>query len=355
MKNLRTRCTTMVLAAAVMTTIFAGCSGGKTESKPAGAPAGSTEPQASVQKVDFPKGDITFLIPSAPGGGNDLTVRSVIPGMERALNTKIVPENKSASRGALAFMDVANAKPDGHKLYFNSMTSVQLQYSGVPEAKIEKLVPVAQLVEDAAVFYVRSEAPWKNIKELVDHLKASPEKLKTANTGLGAIWHIVDVTFAKAVGVEDKLHYVSFPSGSTPMLTALVSGEVDLVITGPADAKAFTDSGKIRPIGVMTDERYPTIPDVATLKEQGFDVSYPIWRGIFTTAGTDEATLQLLSDAAKAACESEEFKKYASFGMPAKFKDYKEFKTVVEKEDQLLSKLMPEIMAEANAANAEKK
>lgn len=311
--------------------------------------AGSKE--ASSAKEVFPKGDISFLIPAGAGGGNDLTVRAMIPGMKAALGgANIIPINQAAGKGGVAFAEVANAKPDGQKIYFNSKTVLLMKFAGIKEAQIEKLVPVAQIAEDVAIFYVRSNSPWKTINDLIAHLKTSKEKVKTANTGMGGIWHLPEVKFNKAIGV-DNMRYASYPSGSTAMLTALVSGEVDLVVCGP-EGRTFIEAGKVRPLAVIYPKRYPSFPDVPTIKEAaGLDLEFKVWRGVFTTAGTSEATVKILSEACKKAVESEEFKKYASIGMLAAYKDSKEFAQIVENERKELEVLMPEIYAQIEAEN----
>lgn len=342
MRSIKLRFMALVVSVAVLSSLAVGC--GTKTAAPSNAPAAAGTQQAAAKKVDYPKGDITFIIPNAPGGGNDLTVRSLIPGLEKALKVKVVPENKPASRGAVAFMDIINGKPDGSRLYFNSMTALQLAYSGVPEAKIEKMTPVAQVVEDAAIIFVRKDSPLNSLQDLINQLKTSKTKIKTANTGLGALWHVVEVVFSKAIGA-DNMHYISFPSGSPAMLTALASGEVDVVFCGP-EAKSFMDAGKVKPLGVLTEKRYPSFPDVKTAKEQGLDLVYPIWRGLFTTGNTDPEIIKVLEASVKAATESEEFKKYASVGMTISFKGTEEFKKIVENESKTLAKVMPEIMKE---------
>ena len=138
-------------------------------------------------------------------------------------------------------------------------------------------------------------------------------------------------------------------SGSTPALTALVSGEVDLVVCGP-EVLPFVESGQVRMLCVVFPTRYPSLPNVPTLKEEtGQDYSYPVWRGFFTTAGTDPAVVQALADALKTAVESEEFKKYTAVGMIASFKGPKEFGQIVDAEAKSLAVSMPEITKKIEA------
>ncbi|MDR2588585.1 MAG: hypothetical protein LBC67_04075, partial [Spirochaetales bacterium] len=127
---------------------------------------GGSESGSGGTGAQFPRGDISVIIPNAAGGGNDLTVRALIPGMERALGVKVIPINQPAGKGAVAFSEVANARPDGTKLYFNSKTSLLMKFNGIAEAQIEKLTPIAQVADDVAIFQVRADSPWKSMNDV---------------------------------------------------------------------------------------------------------------------------------------------------------------------------------------------
>ncbi|MDR1931398.1 MAG: tripartite tricarboxylate transporter substrate binding protein [Spirochaetales bacterium] len=312
---------------------------------------GGKETSGGAADVQYPRGDISIIIPNSAGGGNDLTVRALIPALERALGVSVVPINQPAGKGGVAFSDVANAKPDGSKLYFNSKTALLMKFNGIEEAKIEKLTPIAQVADDVAIFQVRSDSPWKTMNDVINHLKTSKEKLKTGNTGLGGTWHLPQIKLNQAIGL-DNMRYASYPAGSPPLLTALVAGEVDFITCGP-ECKSFVDSGKVRPLCVVFPTRYPSFPDVPTLKEAtGLDFDYPVWRGFFTTAGTDPKIVEILSQAIQKAVQSEEFQKYAAVGMLASYKGTAEFSQIVSKEQKELEVLMPEVLAQIQAENA---
>jgi tripartite-type tricarboxylate transporter receptor subunit TctC len=195
---------------------------------------------------------VTFVNPNAAGGGNDLIMRALIPGMKSSLGVNVIPENKPASRGAIAALDITNAKPDGQKVYINSQTLILMPYGGVDVA-VDKFQPVAQVVEDTGVVLVKADAPYKNLQELVAAAKS--RKLKVSHNGAGSLWHLAAVMLAKAANVD--FQYVAYSGGGAPMLTALAAGEVDVVIVNPAESKALMDAGKIKPLAVMSDGKHP--------------------------------------------------------------------------------------------------
>lgn len=288
----------------------------------------------------FPKGDITFLIPSGPGGGNDMTTRALIPGMKRQLNVNIVPANKPEAKGAVAATELASAKPDGQKIYFNSQTLLLMPYAGVPDVKLDKFQPVAQVVEDTASIVVRSDAPFKTFEEFVKYAKGT--KMKVANNGNGALWHLSAIQLSQALKVE--FNYIPYPSGGNQMLAALAAGEVELCVISPSESKAMIDSGRLKVLAVMSDKRHTVVPNVPTMKELGIDSSFPVWRGVFTTAGTSKETLDVLEKALKVAVESDEFKTYAkNNGFPILFRGHVEFSKFIATEKVKYAKMMTEL------------
>ena len=303
--------------------------------------AGFAAAAGSKEKAKYPNGDVTFVNPNAAGGGNDLIMRALIPGMKNSLGVNVIPENKPASRGAIAAMDITNAKPDGQKVYINSQTLLLMPYGGV-DVKIEGFQPVAQVAEDTGVILVKSDAPYKTLSEFVAAAKASPSKFKISHNGVGSLWHLAAVMFAQAAGID--FQYVAYSGGGTPMLTALASGEVQAVIVNPAESKALIDAGKIKPLAVMSQGKHPMLTEVPTCIESGVKVDFPIWRGLFTTKGTNEDALVVLDKAVQAGMASEEFKNLVkNTGLEAKFRNHVEFSKFFEEQKSLTAKLMKEI------------
>ena len=284
----------------------------------------------------YPNGDVAFIIPNAAGGGNDLIVRALIPGMRDALGGNVIPENKPASRGAIAALDITKAKPDGQKIYFNSQTVILQTYGGV-DVPVDGFQPVAQVVEDVAVILVKADAPYKTLEDLVAAGKNT--RLKISHNGEGTLWHLAAITLSQAAKVE--FQYVAYSGGGPPMLTALAAGEVDIVIVNHAESKSLIDAGRIKPLAVMSEARSPSLLDLPTCIESGFSLTYPIWRGVFTTKGVSEEILDILEKAVKAGMEGTEFNTLVkNAGLIKKFKGHKEFTKFFNEQVELTAKLM---------------
>ncbi len=296
-------------------------------------------PAAGGSAEKYPSGNIIFVCPFAAGGGNDLIMRALIPGMEKALGVNVIPENKPAGRGAIAADDITTAKIPGSKIYINSQTLLLMPYGGI-KVELEKFQPVAQVVDDTGVFLVSGNAPYKTVNDFV--AAAKTKRFKIAHNGIGALWHLAAVMFAKAAGID--FQYIAYPGGGTPMLTALAAGEVDAAIVNPAESQGLLQSGRIRALAVMSDYRVPSLPDTPTCLDAGIKVTFPVWRGIFTTKGASGAILSTLDKAIKQGMAGEQFQTLIkTSGLVARFRDHVEFTKFFEEQKRITDDVMKEI------------
>lgn len=287
----------------------------------AAAPAGET----------YPSGKVTFYIGNAPGGGNDLLVRALIPGMSKFVGGDIIPENLQGANGGVAAVKVGTAKPDGHSLYLHSQSVIMMQYTGQPQVDVLKLAPVAVVAEDFGAFCVAADSPINSMTDLIEAAKKNPGKIKVGSASAG-VWPINVALFEDKAGV--KVKFIPYDSGGAAAGTATAAGEIDVCLDSPIVYRSLVESGKLKMIGVFGENRSSIFPEVKTAREQGVDVFFPVWRGVFTTAGTPEPVLEKLSAAVKTAMEDEGFKKYvATAGLPVRFRGYKEFGPFLVAED----------------------
>lgn len=304
------------------------------------APAASADPAAPVDPaapadqgetaappVDYPTSDITFVVPNAAGGGNDLATRALIPSLEETLGVTIVPLNQGESGGAVAANTVMTAEPNGTVLYFNSQTLVTTALTTVTSIDLDQFQPVAQVVEDTGLVFVKSDT-WASMDEFA--AAARENTLLVATNGTTALWGVAASKLAGAMDVE--FEYIPYDSG-TPMLTALAAGEVDMCIVNPAEAASLVAAGKIVPLAVMSDHRLDAYPGVPTCQEVGIDVTYAVWRGVFTKAGVSEEILNILDEAFALAVESEEFTEYCNnASIPLRYRNHTEFTQFIQDE-----------------------
>lgn len=284
--------------------------------------------------VNYPIGEITFIIPNGPGGGNDLITRSLIPSLTETLGVNVIPSNRSESAGAVAAMNLMTAAPNGETLYFNSQTLITAAMSTIKAIDLNKFQPVAQVVEDTGNILVRPNE-FKDINEFVKVGKI--KTLKIAVNGKTSVWGMAAKQFEQTTGIE--FQYVIYSEGGPACLAALAQGEVDAVIENASGSQAMVDSGAVVPLACMGDTRVSAYPDTPTLKEKGIDMSAAVWRGVFTTAGVSEEILDKLDKAFAAAVKSQEFTSYCkNASLAIRYRDHKEFTEFVNSEIEFYKK-----------------
>lgn len=288
----------------------------------------TTSDAADVEEVAFEfDSDMSFIVPNAAGGGNDLTTRAMIPALEEDLGITVVPLNQGESAGAVAANTLMTAEADGTTLYFNSQTLVTTALTTVTSIDLDMFQPVAQVAEDTGIVLVQY-GRWETFEEF--EAAAQSETLLVATNGDTALWGIATSKLADAMGVEfDCITYDSGPS----MMTAVAAGEVDMCIVNPAEAASMIDAEKIVALAVMSDSRLSNMTDLPTCIECGVDVTYAVWRGVFTTAGTSEEILNRLDEAFAMVMEDESFLEYMdNAGLPVCYRDHNEFTAFIEEE-----------------------
>lgn len=290
---------------------------------------------------DFPSGKVTFYIGNAPGGGNDLLARALIPGMSKAIGADIIPENLPGANGGVAAVKVTGAPPTGHSLYLHSQSVVMMQYTGQPQVDVLKLAPVAMVVEDFAGICVAADSPFNSITDMIEAAKKKPGTVTIGSASAG-IWPINLAVLEEKAGVEFK--FVPYDSGGAAAGPATAAGEVVACMDSPIVFRSLVDSGRLKMIGVFGEQRSPIFPDVPTCREQGVDAFFPVWRAVFTTAGTPEPVLAKLSQAVKEAMEAPEFLRYINAaGIPLRFRDYKESAPFVVQEDKFYAEMLDKL------------
>ncbi len=241
-----------------------------------------------------PEKNVELIVPSGPAGGLDRTARTIQKiwrdGKLFAAPSTVV--NKPGGSGAVGYTALAQQK-DGHALAIASPTLLTNHILGTSRINYTDFTPVALLLSEYIVIYVRADSPLANGRDVIERLKRDPAALSIAiGSIVGGTTHIGVGAVLKAAGVPVKgLKTVVFKSGGEN-LTSILGGHVDLA-AGPADqVSRYMATGKIRVIGITSPQRLRgALANVPTWKEQGVDVVVDTWRGIM--APKDLPTTQL--------------------------------------------------------------
>jgi tripartite-type tricarboxylate transporter receptor subunit TctC len=168
--------------------------------------------------------------------------------------------------------------------------------------------PIINVVKDPGMFLVRSDSPWKSLKEFLDYAKKNPDMITVGNSGTGGGVHLIALAFQKAAGV--KFNHIPFQGGG-PSVTALLGGHVNAVSVSPPEGIEHVKAGKLKIIALFSEKRFEMFPDVPTVKEQGVDFVMGQWRGLVSSKGTPPDVIKKLQDAFKKGMDDPVFQKNA--------------------------------------------
>ena len=288
---------------------------------------------AAAAAAQFPDRPITMVVPFPPGGLADAVARPVADAMSRELKQPVVVENKPGAGGGIGMAAVAKAKPDGYTILLSLSSYTVLPeadklFGRAPMYQLDQLKPVARFTADPTVFAVRADAPWKTLQDFVNDARANPGKFTYGSSGNYGTMHVPMAMFAGAAGL--KMVHVPY-TGAGPAIVGLLGGQVDALSTGPATVVQQVKAGKVRVLAHWGDVRLVSLPDVPSMKESGTNVEYAQWSGLFAPAGTPDAVLQRLRDAARAAANDPRVKDVLlSAGSPVQYLDAPEFQRYVD-------------------------
>ncbi len=289
---------------------------------------------------------ISMVVAFPPGGVADLTARPLAVALEKILKQKVLVENKPGAGGAVGNALVAKARPDGYTMLM-ALSSVTIlpeadKVNGrAPGYTLDQLVPVALVSADPTVLVVRSESPYKSVKELIDAARANPAKINYASSGYYSALHTPMEMFSIATGA--KLFHIPYQGGG-PAVTALLGGQVDALASGPGPVLQHVKAGKLRALASWGEKRHPALPEVPTLRELGIDSEFYIWAGLLVPAGTPEPLVRQLRDAVRQAVADQQFQKVMEgAGQPIQYLDQAEFRVFFDKDAKKMADVVRQI------------
>jgi tripartite-type tricarboxylate transporter receptor subunit TctC len=263
---------------------------------------------APVQAADFPTKEVQIIIPWSAGGATDLIFRALAATTGKYLGQAVVVVNRPGGAGAVGYTEAMQAKPDGYTLV-SAITPLTILPHRVKTAYTYKsFEPIINVVSDPGMFLVRSDAPWKSLKEFLDYAKKNPDMITVGNSGTGGGVHLIALAFEKAAGV--KFNHIPFQGGG-PSVTALLGGHVNAVSVSPPEGIEHVKAGKLKIIALFSEKRFEMFPDVPTVKEQGIDFVMGQWRGLVSSKGTPPDVIKKLHDAFKKGMDDPVFQKNA--------------------------------------------
>jgi tripartite-type tricarboxylate transporter receptor subunit TctC len=243
----------------------------------------------------FPQKPVRLIVPSAPGGTQDIMARTFAQKVGEGWKQQVVVDNRTGAGGAISADLTAKAPPNGYTLLFISaqMAISAAYYKKLPYDAIKDFAPVSQLTGTAFILTSNMKVPATSLQELLAVARKNPGKLNYSSSGLGSSLHLA-MELMKSLGKVDIVHV---PYKSDALATpALMADEVQVAFLPTLSAIRLMKGGKIRGIAISSAKRNAAAPDIPTLKEAGLpDYEFGSWLAVFAPAGTPRDLVHSIS------------------------------------------------------------
>lgn len=244
----------------------------------------------------YPSKPIRLLVGAAPGGGTDILARLIGQKLGERLGQQVLVENRPGANFMLATEATARAAPDGYTLAMAATplaTNPSLYADKIRYDTMKDLVWITLATDAPLVLVTHPSVPANSLKELVSLAAAQPGRLSFGSAGTGGSPHLAGVMFEQMAKV--KLLHVPY-KGLGPALVDLVGGQLQMIFGDITVATPYIKSGKLRALGVTTEKRAASLPDVPTFAEAGLPgYAVHVWYGVFGTGGTPKDVVDRLA------------------------------------------------------------
>lgn len=269
---------------------------------------GAGVPHAAAQA--YPSKNVVIILPYTAGGSTDVIARAVAQRLGETWGRNVIVENRPGASGMIGAEMASKAEPDGHTLLSttSSYPATAATRAKLPFDPAKAIVPVAMFGRAPMLLAVHPSVPAKSVKELVALAKKKPGTLNYGSSGTGGNNHFSGALFAAAADV--KMVHVPF-KGIANAVTALASGEIEIVISSNSALLPQINAKRVRILGVTTLERSPLFPDLPSIAESGVPgYSYELWWGLFAPAGIAPERIAAINAAVNKVLATQDMKKF---------------------------------------------
>lgn len=256
----------------------------------------------------FPNRPIDFIVPWGVGGGADQFARTAAPLLEKFLGVSIAVSNVPGATGNTGNARLQAARADGHSIAIYIADTAATISMGTSPYKPDDFEWVVRMQVAPSFYFVRADDDrFRTFKDLVEHAKKNPGKLKVATTGVGSVDDLT-VRYFTTKGISMTM--VPYPKPGE-RYAAVIGGHEEVLYEQAGDVAQYLEAKQLRPIIIFRDKRLPEFADVPAAGELGYDIRLPQWRSIVVKKGTPPDRVKSLADAFRRASESPEWKKFA--------------------------------------------
>lgn len=253
-----------------------------------------------------PTKPIQLVVGFSPGGGTDVIARAIAAGAQEVMPQPMVVINRPGASGVIAADLVARAAPDGYTLLVaGGSESTSLPNHKQLSYKQSDFRPIGHVIRLRVMVVVKNDGKIKTFHDLVAAAKANPGKMAYGTGGVGSLTHSTMLMVNKAAGIDTfDVPY----KGDAEVVTALLSEQIQIGVGSPDQFKGLIDTGKLIPLALSSNDRYPGMPSVPTLKELGYDIYLENMKGLVAPAGLPDAVYTYLNEMLRKAMETQTFR-----------------------------------------------
>lgn len=258
----------------------------------------------------YPDKPIRLVVPYPPGGSIDAMGRIVGNQLSELLKQPVIIENRPGASGTVGASQVARAKPDGYTLCMcagTSLTIGNLLYDTAPQNPTEDFTPIMTIAAAPFVAAVNASSPADNMQKLVELAQQKGTNFMIGGISAGTPSRLAGEAFRAATGAQATM--IPY-NGSAPMLTALLSGDLDVIYDTPDVVMPHAQEGKLKVLGVAQPERLTKYPDIPTMQDHGFtDFSFQLWTAVVAPKDTPQPIVRKLESVLKTSLETPSVKR----------------------------------------------
>ena len=267
--------------------------------------AGAAVWSVAAEAQPYPARPITIVVPYAAGGLFDTMARIIGARMGELLGQSVIVENVTGAGGIIGVQHVINAKPDGYTVLLGSVGTHAYNQSIYRKRRydaVSDFTPVTLFSDSQMVLEGRKDLPANNLAEFIALLKQNGTKMQYGSAGVGSTTHLACALLNARIGVE--VTHVPYRGGG-PAANDLIGGHIDYMCGNIANSVARAAAKQSKPLALLSRERTPLMPELATAHEQGItDYDVVTWTAFFLPKGAPKDIVAKLNEATHAAMDT---------------------------------------------------
>ena len=314
------------------------------------APETSAPETEAAADTGYPEGPITVVVPYGAGGGTDLFARVVVDEMSKILGKPVEVTNLTGGAGTIGATDVAEANPDGYKLYFGITTPLAIMpLYGETSYSVEDFQPICTAYSTVQAIVVANDSEIQDIQGLLDYIKENNNTVSYGGSGIGNLQHLnMEEWFAQVGDDSWNMTNVPYTDGDAAEAVALMSGEVPFAVAQSHGIKSYVEDGSLRVLMVFSD-RLPQWMvddglDVPLVTDLGYKYSLAGVIGFCAPAGVPEEVVTKIDNAFAQAIQNEEvLAKIANLGLEVDYRQVDEYNKILAEQAPVAEQLLKDL------------